>query len=1360
MKRYSLQWISFLILLLGLFGFKVIFNGPGLTEAEPIGKYLNGAFFGTEITNHPYDVAFNHLTFNSPLNFNIVPNQSKIVVGQRDGLVYWFENQEQTTQKELVIDLTQEVGVVWDGGFLGLAIHPKFGTEGYNYFFVYYTTKSADNTLEGPLGFSCGLERFHGNYLKLDRFEVNPNTLSYIPNTKESLFKIRMYNTTHRGGGMEFGNDGFLYLSTGDQAAYKNAQDITNNLDGGVLRLDVDMNALKSHIPRRTMPDDVGNADEFTGRHYYIPNDNPFLDISGENFEEYYSIGHRNPHRMTKDTQTGKFYIGEVGESSFEEINVLDSGKNYGWPLFEAFSGPKTSCVPSLLNNMPHETPLVAFNRSQANAIIGGYVYRGSSIPSLYGKYICADYGNGEEIWAVDIQTGSFELLGNFLPENIISFGQDSAGELYFLKQGNNVKLYKLKSSTPDYNNIPTTLSEVGAFSDLETLTPIEGLIPFKLIDDFWSDGASKRRWMAIPNNGNHDTANEQIQFSELGAWSFPTGSVLIKHFDYPVNENNPQITQKMETRFSVKGEDGSFYFYTYRWNEAGTEAYLEQSGFDREIRITTKNGTTKTVNWHYPDNSECLTCHNSNSGGTLGTRTRYLNTTYDYSSKGGEIGNQLVTLSALGILNEVIDDTKADTYLTHTSIDNPTASTADKARSYLDLNCAYCHQPGTGNRGDFDLQSFLDLNQTNLLQAGVNTPLNIANDEAILKSGQPNKSILFHRLNSLDENTMMPPLAKSQLDAKGLALIEKWITELDGTVPTVPALHYRINASGPMVLATDGGPDWQAGAGGGAQDMGGYQVSSGRLGGNNSNVSYANRDVSIPSWMSAATYEGLFRNERWDDGIAPELSYDFPLPNGTYQVNLYMGNWCSCTSEVGERVFDVSMEGGVVHSKVDLVALFGHRSGGMLGHRVTVSDGELNLEFLHVTENPLVNAIEIYSLDTVPTPFPDPLQVSAVPDQLSKEGDAVSLRLSATGGDPASGITFAASGLPTGLAMQSTTGIISGTLSNQGSIGGPQMDGLHTVVVTVTRGTETVQTEFEWRVTELDGTVPTIPALHYRINASGPMVLATDGGPDWQAGAGGGAQDMGGYQVSSGRLGGNNSNVSYANRDVSIPSWMSAATYEGLFRNERWDDGIAPELSYDFPLPNGTYQVNLYMGNWCSCTSEVGERVFDVSMEGGVVHSKVDLVALFGHRSGGMLGHRVTVSDGELNLEFLHVTENPLVNAIEIKAIDNDTGIMLKSKVVLEEKEEAIQSLSVFPNPLALGGQLNVRLPQEITNRTIYFDLFSAAGQLVNTGNLHKTYKNNYTTILRTGLGSGIHILVLKLQDGTVLGTKHLLLR
>ncbi|MBC3846768.1 RICIN domain-containing protein [Winogradskyella echinorum] len=804
-KRNKISTILIGISVFTILGVAPYFIGPGLTQPEAVGTFLNGNFPDVTASAQPYQPAFPNLTFDSPLTFTNVPNTNVIILGQRNGEIYWFENDESVTTKNLVADLSNEVGVVWDGGFLGLAIHPEFGTPGKNYFYTYYTSKDGNgNDYPNAFlsGFGCYQEDYWGGFLYLRRYEVNPTTYTVVPGSELTMLKMRMFSSTHRGGSMDFGNDGFLYLATGEQSAYTKPQNITTNLDGGVLRIDVDQDPTKSHAPIRKL--DTGRFnDEISGVGYGIPNDNPFLSPSGQNFEEYYTIGHRNPHRMTKDKLTGTFYIGEIGESTHEEVNIVSRGKNYGWPVYEGYAtGPGAGCGGAdsgMYNNMPHEGPLVAFPRAEANALMGGYVYRGTDMPDFYGKYICADYGAGEEIWSVDINTGEYDLITAFSPTNIIGFGEDNSGELYLLSQGNNVFLYKLSQvNQSPLDAAPQLLSQTGAFQDLQTLTPNSGVIPYDLIESFWSDGAIKKRWMVIPNDGTHDTPQEKISFSENGDWEFPVGSVLIKHFELPIDDSNPSITKRLETRFSVKASTGNFYYLTYKWNADETDAVLLDSGIEETIQITTEGGSTRNQTWTYPGTQDCISCHNPATKGTLGPRTRYLNSDITYPTT-SITANQLVTLSHLGILDETIDDNTVLGYQTYKAKDDPNATLDEKARSYLDLNCAYCHRPGgTGDRAQFDLRLSNSLVQTGLMYAGTNTPLGIPG-ERIIVGGDASKSILFHRTESVDQTIAMPPIAKNVADQQGVDLVEEWINQLEPNYenPTINASTYVITNVG-----------------------------------------------------------------------------------------------------------------------------------------------------------------------------------------------------------------------------------------------------------------------------------------------------------------------------------------------------------------------------------------------------------------------------------------------------------------------------------------------------------------------------------------------------------------------------------
>ncbi|MDN3493592.1 PQQ-dependent sugar dehydrogenase [Winogradskyella bathintestinalis] len=837
-----------LVIFTSVFLFNAIpyFSGSGLNSAKPIAPFANGVFpesIDTEL-DATYRVAFPNLTFFYPITFKMVPNQETVVLGQLNGVIFTFDNDETTTDKNVLLDLSGEVGLVSDGGFLGLTIHPEFDapTNPKNFFYVYYTTKNGcGQDLPGfgqYTGQSCTYSdnEFQGNFLILEKFEVNPNTMTVVTNSRTTILRNKMYGTTHYGGGLDFGNDGFLYLTTGEMGSWSRAQDIANNLAGGVLRLDVDKKGGSiSHAPIRKkqsipIPNPLYNAGnpscpeflpgEISGLEYFIPNDNPFSDstpgsltsiygqpnlttsdpndvyLVGDFYEEYYALGLRNPFRMTKDKLTGTFYIGDVGLDSQEEIDILEAGVNYGWPEYEGLiDGPGCDPNGNLFNLMPHKQPMSAFSSSDANSITGGFVYRGTGIPELYGKYICADYGSGDEIFSVDVTTGQYVEIATLT--DVISFGEDNDGELYLLKLGNPTNIFKLIDD--DVNGggaAPILLSETGIFTNLPTLdpattlTPIDGFVPYELYESFWSDGALKKRWIAVPNNdGVHSGPAEQIKYSEYGEWEFPPGTVVIKQFDLPIDDNDSSIIKKIETRFSVMGNDGKMYFLTYNWNDDQTDAVLQTTSLNEPVEITTIGGGTRTQMWHFPSNSECIDCHNDANKGNLGLRARYLNTEYDYSThdSSGQISNQLVTLSHLGILDQPITDTDTPNILSNKSLQDPEATINEKARSYLDLNCAYCHRHDNSNRAEFDLRVFNSLEATELLTAGILNPLNIDPNEEIVYAGDASKSILYHRMNSVNPNVMMPPLAKTIIDQPAVDLIEAWIDQLDGNSTNTP---------------------------------------------------------------------------------------------------------------------------------------------------------------------------------------------------------------------------------------------------------------------------------------------------------------------------------------------------------------------------------------------------------------------------------------------------------------------------------------------------------------------------------------------------------------------------------------------
>src|SRR5258706_10773368 len=167
----------------------------------------------------------------------------------------------------------------------------------------------------------------------------------------------------------------------------------------------------------------------------------------------------------------------------------------------------------------------------------------------------------------------------------------------------------------PDGTNgaFPPLLSQTGAFKNTHSLTPGESLIPYDLNISFWSDGATKSRWISVPN----DTAGHgaKIGFQPTGEWTFPNGTVFVKHFELAVDETRPDIKRRLETRLLVRDAAGGVYGVTYKWRADNSDADLLETNLSEDIVIKTATGK-RTQTWDYPNPQDCLTCHKARAGG------------------------------------------------------------------------------------------------------------------------------------------------------------------------------------------------------------------------------------------------------------------------------------------------------------------------------------------------------------------------------------------------------------------------------------------------------------------------------------------------------------------------------------------------------------------------------------------------------------------------------------------------------------------------------------------------------------------------------------------------------------------------
>ena len=311
----------------------------------------------------------------------------------------------------------------------------------------------------------------------------------------------------------------------------------------------------------------------------------------------------------------------------------------------------------------------------------------------------------------------------------------------------------------PTNGAFPAVLSATGAFSDLATLTPATGVIPFVVNSPLWSDGAIKTRWFAVPNDGPPYLPDEQIGFAPIGEWSFPDGTVFIKHFELTVNEITGE-RKRLETRLLVRKALGAVYGVTYKWRADNSDADLLPGALDEDIVITTSTGGTRIQKWSYPSRGQCLVCHNSAANYVLGVKTHQLNGNFTYPST-GRTDNQLRTFAHIGLLNPTPNEADIPTFLKSVSVSDTSAPVQHRMRSWIDSNCSQCHRPG-GPGPAFDARFYTPLENQDLIN-------NVVYFRDI--DGSP----LYQRDNALDDRKM-PPLAKNMVDETAMATLRQWI--------------------------------------------------------------------------------------------------------------------------------------------------------------------------------------------------------------------------------------------------------------------------------------------------------------------------------------------------------------------------------------------------------------------------------------------------------------------------------------------------------------------------------------------------------------------------------------------------------
>jgi len=659
--------------------------------------------------------AFPNLSFSNPLFLTHAPGDTtRLFVAEQRGTIQVFSSSPTTSTKKTFLDIQSKVDDGGEMGLLGLAFDPSYSSNGY--FYVYY---SKDKT---GVDHESIIARYQVSTSDPDAANANSETI---------LLRFDQPYSNHNGGWIGFGPDGYLYICSGDGGSGgdpdENAQDLSTVL-GKILRITK------------------------TGG---IPSDNPFVSTSGAR-DEIWAYGLRNPWRAGFDRDTGDLWCGDVGQGSREEVDLIIKGGNYGWDIFEGENDYENG---SGIDIDTTERPIHDYGRGSGSTVVGGYVYRGNDVESLRGVYVYGDYGSGN-IWGLAYD-GSTVTSNTVLGDvgSVTSFGEDANGEVYICSFDGSIYRFE-ESGGGGGGPFPQTLTATGLFTNVPALTPKAGLIEYDLNSPLWSDGAEKRRWIALPGT-------DRIGFAATAAWSFPEGTVLVKHFELETTDG----PVRLETRVLVNEETG-WHGYTYRWNAAQTEANLLAGAETGVYEVSDANapGGVRSQTWNFPSRTDCLNCHTSAAGRILGVRTRQLNRDFDYTAA---TDNQLRSWNNIDLFTTDIG--AHDQYDALPDPQDTTAPLAARARAYLDSNCAICHRPGGPPPTPIDLRYGIALGSMGIVDE---TPdhgnLGLV-DPRIIATGSKERSVLWERLRRLDSNRM-PPLASVVVDEMAVDLIGEWI--------------------------------------------------------------------------------------------------------------------------------------------------------------------------------------------------------------------------------------------------------------------------------------------------------------------------------------------------------------------------------------------------------------------------------------------------------------------------------------------------------------------------------------------------------------------------------------------------------
>lgn len=664
------------------------------------------------------------LQVRSPLLLLQEPGSERMYVIERGGRIVRFDKSDVgVVEPEVFGDIfvvSTDSGND-ERGLLGMAFHPDWPDV--EEIFLAYQGRGVDES-EANI---------------VSRFRLDANGL-LDESSEETLLFLDDFAGNHNGGMIAFSPRDpcrtCLYYGTGDGGQANDPRENGQNpstLFSKILRIDVS-----------------GAAG---GKPYRIPSDNPFA-ANPAFAPETWAMGLRNPWRWSFDRESGDLWAGDVGQGTVEEIDLIRPGGNYGWNVREG-----TECFDDRNNDCSRggfEAPVTEYRHGGGRvSVTGGYVYRGTQIPAFVGTYFYADFGTGEVFALLFDEQGrprpTDEQIVLDLPGFVSSFSEDADGELYVLDHAAGRIRRLVAAGPPASDSFPTLLSATGCVDPGDARKPAAGLIPYGVNHGFYSDGARKERFFALPDG-------QQATILDDGDIDFPIGTVFVK--DFYVDD------EKVETRLLMRHEDGDWGGYSYEWNATGTDAVLvPPAGKTRTVR----NGQT----WTWPSRNGCLACHTSAAKRVLGPELAQWNGGFTYSST-GRFANQLKTLDAIGIFDGSLPG-PLEELPAFPGLGSVAAPVEDRARAYLHVNCAVCHRPGGIGVANTDWRATTPFAEMALCNAQPSEGDLGVGGARRLVPGDPARSLISIRMKRLGAGRM-PLLGSFVVDEAGAGLIDAWI--------------------------------------------------------------------------------------------------------------------------------------------------------------------------------------------------------------------------------------------------------------------------------------------------------------------------------------------------------------------------------------------------------------------------------------------------------------------------------------------------------------------------------------------------------------------------------------------------------